>query len=74
MAERTPAKHKPSVSKLIKRMRAKSSDKMNSLRQFARNSDNEKVKSIAGDWFHNKTANFSKPPLGIGRTRKKKNK
>lgn len=39
-----------------------------SLREFARRQGGE-----AGErWFHNKGANTSKPPLGIGSTRKKK--
>lgn len=30
--------------------------------------------SGASAWLSNKSANFSKPPLGLGRTRKRKNK
>lgn len=39
-----------------------------SLKEFARRQDDEASKR----WFHNKGANTSNPPLGIGCTRKKK--
>lgn len=43
-----------------------------SLKAFARSSTDEAVKAAARDWFHNKRANVSNPPQGIGCTRKKK--
>lgn len=67
---RTPAKPKPSKVKQIKKA-WKVSGKRTSLKEFART--DEEVREIAKDWFHNKTANFSKPPIGLGRTRKRKN-
>ncbi len=39
-----------------------------SLKEFARRQDDESSKR----WLHNKRANTSNPPLGIGNTRKKK--
>ncbi len=43
-----------------------------SLKEFARQALNgahgDEAKRAASDWRHNKTANTSKPPLGIGRT------
>lgn len=42
------------------------------LKQFVKTSENEDVQLLGADWLHNKTANFSRPPLGIGSTRKKK--
>ena len=74
MAERTPAKHKPAASLKLKRLRKKSPDKKGSFKEFVKTSEDDRVKAISADWLHNKTANFSKPPKGIGNTRKKKNR
>ena len=74
MAARVPAKPKPAASLALKRLRKKSHDKKGSFREFVRTSEDERVKELAENWLHNKTANFSKPPQGIGNTRKKKNR
>ena len=52
----------------------KKAGKPGSLRSFARSVESDTAKELVANWFHNKTANFSKPPLGIGNTRKKKNR
>lgn len=69
MKKREPAKAKPSASKYVRRVLCKKQD--GSVKEIARKAaadGNEK----AADWLFNKSANFSKPPLGIGRTRKRK--
>lgn len=71
---RTPATPKPSKAKLLKKLWKTETKKIGhsiSLKAFAKT--NEEVKdSIGSVWLHNKRANFSKPPLGLGSTRKKK--
>lgn len=72
--EREPAKHLPSASNRIKSIWKKSRSRNEvSLREFVRNSKDEEVQDLALNWFHNKTANTSKPPQGIGSTKKRKN-
>lgn len=82
MKTRTPAtpntRHEPnkvaSYSKALKNLhrRYRKAGGELGLKQFVKTSENEDVQLLSADWFHNKTANFSKPPLGIGSTRKKK--
>ena len=72
MNTRTPATPKPAASLKLKRLYKRAGKPSGGLRNFVRTSDKEAVKSLAADWFHNKTANFSKPPLGLGSTKKKK--
>lgn len=54
------------------------SDKHVSLKAFVQGllngSHGEEAKQSARDWRHNKTANTSKPPLGVGRTNRVKGK
>ena len=68
---RTPATPQPAASKQLKRAHARSG-KSKTLRAFVRNSKDETIMSLGESWFHNKRANFSKAPLGVGSTRKKK--
>ncbi len=71
---RTPATPNESRSKAIKNLH-KRSGKKTSLKAFVRASQDKETQQFGAEWFHNKTANFSKLPLGIGSTRKKnKNK
>jgi len=84
MKTRTPAKinsrHESgkvaSYSKALKNLhrRYRAGDGELGLKQFVKTSDNEEVQLLGADWLHNKTANTSNPPKGIGSTRKKKNK
>ena len=66
---RVDGKAKPSKANKIKSL-WKKSGKQISLKAFAKSSD--ELKDISADWFFNKIANFSKAPLGLGRTRKRK--
>jgi hypothetical protein len=70
---RTPAVPRPSCAGSIKQA-YKNSAKNVPLRQFARElaKGDGSLSEKARNWFFNKNANFSKPPLGIGRTRKKR--
>lgn len=76
-AERKPAIPKPSTQSALKTLHRKAL-KINGglpLKVFVRQcvtSPDQELKQKATDWFHNKGANFSKPPLGLGSTRKKK--
>lgn len=84
MKTRTPAKHNTrrvpgkvaTYSKALKNMhrRYRKGGGELSLKQFVKTSEDENIQLLGVDWLHNKTANFSNPPLGIGSTRKKKNK
>jgi len=66
--ERTPAKvHESHRRSLITKWH-KSGSKA-SLKVWARAAADDETKLQVMDWFHNKRANTSKPPLGIGRTR-----
>lgn len=69
-------KLKPAASRTLKRAhhRAKKAGDTSSLKEFVKNSDNEKVVQARDNWFFNKKANTKKAPLGLGNTRKKKNK
>jgi len=62
---------KPAASKQLKRAHARSGKHV-SLRQFILTSDDETIQKLGADWLYNKRTNFSKAPLGIGSTRKKK--
>lgn len=73
MKVREQQKPKKSASKYIKRAWARDG-KPDTLKVYARKlTDPDDVIQVK-NWFHNKKANFSKPPLGLGSTRKKKNK
>jgi len=69
---------KKSFSKSIKTSfrKAKKANKSLTLKQFVREAaETEMVEKEKVDaWLFNKGANFSKSPLGLGSTRKKKNK
>ena len=80
--ERTPAKPKKSTRKSVvhawRKSRREAGTDFLSLKTFARIKASKGVDE-AGDlsercstWLFNKSANFSKPPQGIGSTRKKK--
>ncbi len=76
-AERKPATPKPSTQSALKTLhrRALKIHAGMPLKAFVREcavSPDQELKQKANDWFHNKRANFSKPPLGLGSTRKKK--
>jgi hypothetical protein len=45
-----------------------------SLKEFARLNAGLEGEEAGKRWLHNKRVNTSKPPLGLGRTRKKRNK
>ena len=66
--ERTPAKAHESHARSLKTKYTKAGGR-GGLKAFVRNLKDDEGKIQASDWFFNKTANFSKPPLGIGRTR-----
>lgn len=70
--EKARGEHKPSTAAQLKRLHKTTKSKL-SLKQFAIAGEPEKVKELAVNWLHNKKVNVSKPPLGMGRTRKRKN-
>lgn len=80
MSEREPGQTKAAAGKKLKAIfgfgRGKSRQKRMhagvSLKQLVRESTDAEVQKLAQDWLHNKRVNTSKPPLGIGCTRKKK--
>lgn len=69
----TNCKNVASISKAIKAAHRKAG-RHESLKEFVKNSQDPVVLELKDQWFHNKTANFSNPPLGIGSTKKKKTK
>ena len=76
--ERIPATPQTKASKRLRTLhrRARKGTCTLSLKEFVRVNPqvDEEVTKLGQRWFHNKTANFSNPPLGIGRTnRVKKN-
>jgi hypothetical protein len=73
MATRKPADPKPSASKALKSI-WKKSGKHSSLKSFVSTSTMPAVMEVRDNWTFNKKANFSNPPKGIGRTRRKKTK
>lgn len=89
MKERTPAKAKEYTRDLngnrenvVRNLFRKSGNTLEvSMKQFARKLANGEASDPTGEskaaaerWLFNKRVNFSKPPLGLGSTRKKKNK
>ncbi len=68
MADRQPAKAHESHSRSLKTKYAKAGGR-GGLKAFVRSLKDDEGRIQAQDWFHNKRANFSKPPKGIGRTR-----
>jgi hypothetical protein len=68
MADRTPAKFKPAASRSLKTKHRKAGA-VGSLKAFVRSLKDDESRIQADDWFHNKRANTSTPPKGIGRTR-----
>ena len=66
--ERTPAKVRESQRRSIITKWHKSGSKA-SLKAWARAVTDDMTKLQVSDWFHNKRANTSNPPKGIGRTR-----
>jgi GrpB-like predicted nucleotidyltransferase (UPF0157 family) len=69
-AERTPATPRPSVSRSLKTKHRKAG-RTTSLKAFLRDASDAETQQQAKDWLHNKTANTSKPPHRIGRTRQR---
>lgn len=59
--------HRVGLVKSVYKKAKKANKQLGSLKAFARSLGDE-----AKNWFHNKRVNTSKPPLGLGRTRKKK--
>lgn len=73
--ERKPDTFVKSTARLIKAAFAKAQPGT-SLKAYAHlleQSTDGELRDAASKWFRNKRANFSKPPLGMGATRKKKN-
>lgn len=79
--ERKPASHKPSAQSAIKsrHRRYRKNHSNTSLRDFVQREcltqsgkPDDELRLKAEAWLFNKRANFSKPPLGLGSTRKKK--
>lgn len=79
--EREPAKHREyerdseGRRKHVLKSFHRKANSGQSLKEFARASVSAKdvdLSTAARNWLHNKSANTSKPPLGIGSTRKKK--
>ena len=68
---RVPAIPRPSASKKVKNLHKKFG-KGQTLMEFVRTFENKEYKQLFEDWMFNKRANFSKPPLGIGNTKRKK--
>jgi hypothetical protein len=63
------ASHSKALKTLHRRYRKNGGDL--GLKQFVKTSDNDDVQLLGVDWLHNKKANFSKPPMGLGSTRKR---
>jgi hypothetical protein len=70
--ERIPAKLQPSVASTVKAAWKKSNSHL-SLKAWAR-SGSSGLGEASATWFANKRLNTSKPPLGLGKTRRKKSK
>jgi hypothetical protein len=74
---RTPAtprvseKGEPKFSTHLKRLHRKYGQGK-PLKQYVQTLESDVDKQAVDNWLFNKKANFSKPPLGIGSTRKKK--
>jgi hypothetical protein len=74
MKERIPATPRPTASIKLKHLHKKFGQGQ-SLKDYVRNSlETDEDKQLGDNWFFNKKANFSKPPKGIGSTRRKKGK
>lgn len=77
MKEREPAKIRPAGQKTVKsahRRRLKVEPGI-SLKQFVKTQaslGDKEFETAVKNWIFNKHANTSKPPLGLGATRKKK--
>ncbi len=67
-SNRTPAKAHESHSRSLKTKYRKAGGR-GGLKAFVRSLKDDEGRIQASDWFFNKRANFSKPPLCIGRTR-----
>jgi hypothetical protein len=65
---REPAVRKPAASRSLKTKHSKSGTKLGLKPWLRKQADDVTVIQLQ-DWLHNKGANFSKPCLGIGRTR-----
>lgn len=66
--ERVPAKAHESHARSLKTKYTKAGGR-GGMKAFVRKLTDDEGKIQAQDWFFNKTANFSKPPMRIGRTR-----
>jgi hypothetical protein len=75
-SNRVPATPRKSFAKTIKNSWEKLTSKKIPLRVWAKSYVDIPgaipLQKMIGDWLFNKSANFSKPPLGIGSTRNKK--
>ena len=73
MKERTPGNVVASRSREVKRA-WKQAGKPTSLKVWAHETamGSDDAAEMSRNWFHNKRVNTSKPPKGIGSTRKKK--
>lgn len=76
MTERKPAVHKPSAQSALKTLhrKFKKANEYLSLKEFVRSLSPDKDRDLfekVTNWLHNKRENFTKPPMGLGATRKK---
>lgn len=72
LSTRKPTNPKSAASKAIKLL-WKKSGKHEPLKRFAKLESTPAVMEVKNTWLFNKKANPSKPPQGIGSTRRKKN-
>ena len=70
---RVPATPRPGASIKLKRLHRKYGQGQ-SLKEYVQTLESDEDKQAVDNWLFNKKANFSKPPLGIGSTRRKKGK
>jgi len=68
-SDRTPTKLRESHSRSLKTKHRKGGYPGESLKDFVRRQTDDETRIQREDWLHNKRANTSKPPRGIGRTR-----
>lgn len=71
MTERKAETPKKSTARRLKTLHKKLG-RYDSLKVFARTSEDKEVQELASDWFFNKSANFTNPPQRLGNTKKKK--
>lgn len=71
MPERKVATPSTSTQKTVKTAFRKAKPNL-SLKVFVRTTTDPELLAAGKTWLKNKKANFAKPPLGLGATRKKK--